>query len=93
MRNLLALYERRKLLTLSKAFEIMEEAEQVMVGREYYVDSNHVLELAASTGCTAYDCEFVSLAVNLGVKLVTSDKKLLSAFPEIAVSMEAFAGR
>lgn len=49
-----------------------------------------VIELAAESGCTAYDCEFVSLAERLNVPLVTSDKKMFAAFPEIAISMEAF---
>ena len=48
------------------------------------------LELAKRSRCTAYDCEFVALAKRLGTGLVTSDRQVLSAFPETAVSPEAF---
>ena len=49
-----------------------------------------MLRLAQSSKRSAYDCEFVALAQELKVGLVTSDNKVLAAFPSIAVSMEAF---
>lgn len=90
MRNLLTLYVRRRVFSRQAAVLIMEEALITMQDREFDVASPRVLELAESSGCTAYDCEFVSLAEKLNVPLVTSDKKLLAAFPDTAVSMEAF---
>jgi len=35
----------------------------------------------------------VALARQLGVRLVTSDRQLLGAFPGIAVSLESFVAR
>jgi len=61
-----------------------------MAGREYSVPTAPVLELAARSGCSAYDCEFVALARDLGVSLITADRRVLRAFPGIAVSPEAF---
>ncbi len=90
MRNLLMLYIRQKITSLDDAKTIMDKAEDILSGREYEVESSRVLELAATTGCTAYDCEFAYLAEKLNVPLVTSDKKLLDRFPETAVSMETF---
>lgn len=90
MRNLLTLYVRRQVFSRRAAVLIMEEALISLQDHEFDVDSSHVLELAEISGCTAYDCEFISLAERLSVPLVTSDKKLLTAFPTIAVSMEAF---
>ena len=62
-----------------------------MTEHEYSVVSHRVLQLATDSGCTAYDCEFVALAQDLRVPLVTTDGKILRAFPTVAVSLEAFA--
>lgn len=90
MRNLLSLYLRNRQMTIDEAVSAMDRSEAVIAGREYDVESSRVLELASHSGCTAYDCEFAYLAEKLNVLLVTADKKLLAAFPDIAFSMEAF---
>lgn len=90
LRNVLALYIRKNLLSLDEAQQIMQEAMTLMKGREYEVVSFQVLELVTSSGCSAYDCEFVALAEDLGTELVTVDKKILKEFPQIAVSLDAF---
>jgi hypothetical protein len=41
---------------------------------------------------SSYDCEFVALAVDLGVKLVTFDMKLCNEFSDIAIHPKDFAG-
>jgi len=81
---------KRKELGLDDVLEIVSEAEQWMMGREYTVVSNKVLQLAVQSGCSAYDCEFVSLAMDLEVSLVTSDRQILRAFPRVALSPEKF---
>lgn len=48
--------------------------------------ASRVLNLASMSGCSAYGCEFVALAEDLGLTLVSFDKKVLRAFPSIAVS-------
>jgi predicted nucleic acid-binding protein len=90
LRNVLAQYVRRSLLGLEDAQRIMNAATDLMSGREYQVASDPVLKLAAESGCSAYDCEFVALAQDLGVALVTVDRQVLRAFPEIAVGLDAF---
>jgi predicted nucleic acid-binding protein len=39
--------------------------------------------------CSAYDCEFVALALKLETKLLTMDKKLLRVFPQRAMALTA----
>ncbi len=87
LRNVLALYLRRKVLNLEEAYVVQTEAESLMVEREYEIDSLEVLRLADSSGCAAYDCEFVALAAYLGVPFVTMDKEVLRRFRSVAVSL------
>ncbi|WP_447973729.1 type II toxin-antitoxin system VapC family toxin [Nitrospira sp. Kam-Ns4a] len=89
-RNTLAGLIRRKALALEDALRIVDDAEQAITGREYSVLSQHVLQLAARSGCSAYDCEFVALAQDLGISFVTSDRQVLAAFPGTAVSLDRF---
>ena len=90
-RSVLAAYLRRGTLNLSDAIEVMWEAETLFRGAEYSVDSGQVLKLVSESGCSAYDCEFVALAQQLGVPLLTSDAEILKEFPRTATSLEAFA--
>ena len=88
-RNILAGYMRRKTLTFEAARDLQLEAESLLAGAEHEVDSRLVLELVRDSDCSAYDCEFVALALTLGVKLVTMDTRLLKAFPRYAVALTA----
>lgn len=90
LRNVLALYMRRSVLALGQALEIMADAETLLGGREYSLPSEPIIRLAAGSACSAYDCEFVALAEELGVSLVTSDAKLLGEFARTAVSPAQF---
>jgi predicted nucleic acid-binding protein len=88
-RNILAGYLRRGSLTFEEMCAVQREAEELLAGSEYEIDSASVLELVRDSDCSAYDCEFVALAAKLGTKLVTMDKKLLRAFPARAVALMA----
>lgn len=88
-RNILGGYLRRKSLTFEQAYSLQCEAEGLLSGSEYEVDSLKVLELVRDSNCTAYDCEFVALAMTLETRLVTMDGKLLRAFPDIATPLVA----
>jgi predicted nucleic acid-binding protein len=88
-RNILAGYIRRKALTFEQACSLQGEAESLLAGSEFEVDSQLVLELVRDSDCLAYDCEFIALATKLNTRLVTEDKKLLRAFPTLAVALSA----
>lgn len=89
LRNVLALYLRRELLTLEQAYSVQTEAEALLADAEYEVPSLDVLKLVHESECSAYDCEFVALAKRFNAKLVTADKKVLKEFPSIAISLPA----
>jgi predicted nucleic acid-binding protein len=73
LRNVLAFYVRKRRIHLDDGIALMREAEFLMHGKEFEVESARVLELAESSKCSAYDCEYVALAERFGAKLVTSD--------------------
>ena len=91
-RNVLAHYIRKGILSFEDAVRIMDEATRLMKGMEYEVASLDVLQLVKESACSAYDCEFVALARDLGVSLVTVDKQILREFPKDAVSLDKFVG-
>lgn len=90
LRNVLSRYVRQRHLELPDALVMQRTAEELFAGREYAVDSSQVLAASSISGCAAYDCEFVTLAQALGIPLVTSDKQVLIAFPDIATSPSRF---
>lgn len=90
-RNAVAKYMRSGGLTLPGALDAIELAEETLFDKEHAVDSVRVMELVANSACSAYDCEYVALALSLGVPLVTADRRILREFPDVAVSPDAFA--
>jgi predicted nucleic acid-binding protein len=90
LRNVLVTMVRRGALPKKQAIAAATEAVIIMKGEEIPAATPDVLELALRSGCTAYDCEFVAVAKDLEATLVTSDRQVLAAFPETAVSPEAF---
>lgn len=88
-RNILSGYLRRKAITFEQAISLQDEVESLLEGAEFEVKSRAVLELVRDSDCSAYDCEFIALAISLNTKLFTMDKKLLRAFPMHAVALPA----
>ena len=83
-RNILAVLLRNGSISIDDAIEIQQQAEILLSGNEFEVNSLDVLQIASESGCSAYDSEFVYLAKSTRSKLITSDKKILKTFPDIA---------
>ncbi len=90
--NILATYARQGGLTARAAQRLWREAVRVLGPATMAADLSSALELAVEHGVTAYDAQFITLAVSLGVPCVTEDRLLLRAFPKVASSMRAFCG-
>lgn len=78
--------------SLEEAQSVMRLAEARLAVTERHVSSDGVLATVAETRCSAYDAEYVVLAITLGVPLVTSDLRLQRLFPGIAISPAAALG-
>lgn len=92
-RNVMALYLRKELLDIEQTIQMTGWAEQQMAMNEFTPRTSRVLTLVSLSGCSACDCEFVSVAEDLRCQLVTFDKKVLRQFPSVAVSPEEFIVR
>ncbi len=90
-RNVLAVYMRHDQLDIANALLLMDEAEDVMGAGEFFVESTRVLTLVNESKCSAYDCEFIALAQELGTQLITSDRKLQKSFPSLTVALKEFS--
>lgn len=87
--NVLWKYVRRGDFGLDIAIEHITFAEGVLGPRIFALRAEEVLPLAVSSGCSAYDCQYVALAKRLGIPLVTHDTRIITAFPQVAVRPEA----
>jgi len=90
IRSILTQYMRHENMSLVQSNITMDMAERILGGREYAVPSHEVLQVTFHENISAYDAEFVVLAKQLEVPLVTFDQKVLKTFPRIAVSAVDF---
>lgn len=89
-RNVLSLYLRKEIITFEKALQLQDMAESIMTHNEFDISSSQVLALVDKSNCSSYDCEFIALAIQLNIQLVTQDKKILKEFPSTAISVSDF---
>ncbi|CAN5604162.1 hypothetical protein BH20VER3_BH20VER3_01460 [soil metagenome] len=89
-RNALASSVRHGVVAMKDAMELVARAENRLRSHERQVSSQTVMELVARSSCTAYDCEFVAVAREQGVPLITADREILREFPHLSVSLGNF---
>jgi predicted nucleic acid-binding protein len=90
-RNILASNMRFRSLSMEDALKMMQIASIQLQEHEYEIGSALVMRLVKESNCSAYDCEYVALAMTLGVLLVTEDQQILAQFPDVTRSMARFA--
>jgi predicted nucleic acid-binding protein len=90
-RNVLYQHMAHRGLPRADAQQIAETVEADMDGATYAVSSADVLRLASEADHPTYDCEYVALAQELGVTLVTGDQTVVDLFPDTAVLLERYA--
>jgi predicted nucleic acid-binding protein len=81
---------RQGVASVDGAFAAIRAADSIFHEREFQPNGEHVLRLAMDSGCCPQSCEFVAVARDLGLTLVTADEELLRAFAGLAVSPAAF---
>ena len=88
--NALATLVRARRVSASTATEALRRGLTTFGTREHAVDAERAMQLAISSGCTAYDCEFICVAEQLAALVITYDKAVLRAFPKLAMSPDDF---
>jgi hypothetical protein len=78
--NILAGYLRRGSLIFAQACVLQHEAEALLNGAEHEPDSKRVLELVRARECSAYDCEFIAVAEDLGITEVLAKSTFQAEF-------------
>ena len=61
----LCLYLRLNFLSFDEVLLIIQQAENLLLDNEYEIPSAFILQLVNSSKCSAYDCEFVALVLNI----------------------------
>ena len=91
--NVLATALRTGLLDEEQAFRAWEEAVAIFGRREHEPGGAAVLRTAIRYRISGYDAQFIAVAEQLGIKLVTADRKLQKACEKVAVLLESYGRR
>ena len=79
-----------RVISEEQAFDTWHHAVGIFGGMEFSPSGEKVLEAAFKYGISAYDAHFVAVALELGARLVTGDKKIVRNCGKLAVKMEEF---
>ena len=88
--NILATAIKAKQISLERAGEVWERVCRILVDNESEPSPLKVLDLVARFKITAYDGQFIALAMEMTVPCITEDRVLRERFPGTAVSMHDF---
>jgi predicted nucleic acid-binding protein len=85
--NVLATYVRTRALTVEQGLELLARAQSIMPSLAN-ASHAHALETAVQLRISAYDGRFISVAKELGTKLITEDAKLRTTAPRWTRSID-----
>lgn len=88
--NILATAIKVRQISPATALHVWAQITQVLMGNEAEPSIDSVIALVSKHRITAYDAQFVALALELDVSCVTQDAELWGKFPGRALSMTDF---
>jgi predicted nucleic acid-binding protein len=89
--NVLVVARRAGALDRQQVVETWRRSTLFMNATELEPDGEQVLNISLDRDLSAYDAQFVAVATELKVPLVTADKRILARCDDIAVSIRDFA--
>jgi len=88
--NILATAIKAKQIRAEQALDIWEKVSNILAENECEPSVSKVISLVAQYEITAYDGQFIAVALEMGVPCLTEDRELREKFPGIAISMDEF---
>ncbi len=88
--NILASAIKAKQIKPEQALDIWEKVSKILIENECEPSASKVIDLVAQFGITAYDGQFIAIALEMGIPCVTEDRELKEKFPGVAISMNEF---
>ena len=88
--NVLATFVRHGGIETDEAIKLWQRSTHLFASGEREVDMLHVLRVVSQHDISAYDAQYVTLAMALDVPFVTENQQLLKTFPDTAMSMQEF---
>lgn len=88
--NILATALKAKQITAEQALNVWQRVSAILADNECEPSTAKVIGLVAQHGITAYDGQFIALAMEMGILCVTEDRELQRKFPGVAVSIDEF---
>jgi len=88
--NILASAIKAKQIKSEQALDIWEKVSENLIENECEPPASRVIDLVAKHAITAYDAQFIAVALEMGIPCVTEDRELQEKFPGIAISMDEF---
>ena len=90
--KILATAIKAKQITPEHALGVWQRVAAILVENESEPSPAKVIDLVAQYGITAYDGQFIALAMEMGIPCITEDQELREKFHGIALSMDDFLG-
>jgi len=88
--NILATAIKAKQITQEQALNVWQKVFDILIDNECEPPAAQVLDLVTKYGITAYDGQFIALALAMGIPCVTEDQELHEKFPGVAISIDEF---
>lgn len=88
--NVLTMYHRERGLSIEEAVRLGEQGERLLENSWMEVPIDRILSVVTESDLSAYDAQYVALARDVDRPLLTYDRPVLSAFPEIALTPKQF---
>lgn len=90
--SVLTSYHRKELINSEALKSIYNKACEIVETREV-LNIDLLLNCINNSKLSAYDCQYVAVARDNNLPLVTQDKKILREFPEVGISPDTFCSQ